>query len=113
MSPGFRITDATLDVLQVLVHEGGDLYGLKIAKAAERPTGSVFPILAKLEDCGWVTSEWETSDPAARGPRRRFYQLSPDGLVEARQLLIQRRGGTARSRPQLSPVPRTRWEGGR
>ena len=113
MGPGFRITDATLDVLEVLLLESGDLYGLKIAKAAGRPTGSVFPILAKLEDCGWVTSEWEAGDPAARGPRRRFYQLSPDGLVQARHLLAQRRGGTARSRPGLSPAPRPRLEGGR
>lgn len=113
MSSGFRITDATLDVLEVLVHEPGDLYGLKIAKVAGRPTGSVFPILAKLEDCGWVTSEWEAGDPVTRGPRRRFYQLSPDGLAQARQVLIQRRGGTVRSRPQTSLAPRPRWEGGR
>ncbi|MGH3405187.1 MAG: PadR family transcriptional regulator [Streptosporangiaceae bacterium] len=113
MSPGFRITDATLDVLEVLLHESEDLYGLKIAKAAGRPTGSVFPILAKLEDCGWVTSEWEDGDPAARGPRRRFYQLSPDGLVQARQLFAKRRGRAVRSRPGPSPAPRPRWEGGR
>lgn len=113
MSPGFRITDATLDVLEVLLHERGDLYGLRIAKAAGRPTGSVFPILAKLEDCGWVTSEWEAGDPAVRGPRRRFYQLSPDGLVQARQVLNARRSGVVRSRPSLSPAPRPRLEGGR
>jgi PadR family transcriptional regulator, regulatory protein PadR len=113
VGPGFRVTDATLDVLEVLLHGVGDLYGLKIAKAAGRPTGSVFPILAKLEGCGWVTSEWETGDPATRGPRRRFYQLSPDGLVQARQLLVQRRDSPARSRPQLAPAPRPGWEGGR
>ena len=102
MSPGFRVTDATLDVLEVLLQNSDDLYGLKIAKAARRPTGSVFPILARLEDCRWVTSEWEAGDPAARGPRRRFYRLSPDGLVQARQLLAQRRGSPARPRPRLT-----------
>jgi PadR family transcriptional regulator, regulatory protein PadR len=113
VASGFRVTDATLDVLEVLLHGGGDLYGLKIAKAAGRPTGSVFPILAKLEDCGWVASEWETGDRAARGPRRRFYELSPDGLIQARQLLTERRGTVARSRPRLDPVPRPGWEGSR
>ncbi len=88
----FRVTDATLDVLEVLVGPEGDLYGLKIAKAIGRPTGSVFPILARLEDCGWVISEWEASDPAARGPRRRFYRLTPDGLVCARNLLAEPAG---------------------
>jgi len=113
VASGFRVTDATLDVLEVLLHGGRDLYGLKIAKAAGRPTGSVFPILTKLEGCGWVVSEWETGDPAARGPRRRFYELSPDGLVQARQLLTERRGTAARSRHRLGPAPRPGWEGSR
>jgi PadR family transcriptional regulator, regulatory protein PadR len=114
VSSPFRITDATLDVLEVLLGGDDELYGLKIAKAAGRPTGSVFPILAKLEDCGWVSSEWEAADPGARGPRRRFYRLSPDGLVQVRQLLAERRGQWAKARP----VPgqqrlRPGWEGGR
>jgi PadR family transcriptional regulator, regulatory protein PadR len=88
-----RITEATLDVLGVLIGPDDELYGLKIAKAVGRPTGSVFPILARLEQLGWVTSEWETSEPTARGPRRRFYRLSPNGLTEARAVLAERRKG--------------------
>lgn len=86
-----RITEATLDVLEVLLGPDEALYGLKIAKAAGRPTGSVFPILARLEQLGWVVSEWETGDPATRGPRRRFYRFSPDGLATARAVLAERR----------------------
>lgn len=110
MSPRFRVTDATLDVLEVLLQDSDDLYGLKIAKAAGRPTGSVFPILARLEDCGWVTSEWEAGDPAARGPRRRFYRLSPDGLAQSRQLLVERRGSLTRLRPGWTLAPHPGWE---
>jgi len=91
MGHGFRVTDATLDVLEVLLDGNDELYGLKIAKAAGRPTGSVFPILARLEQLGWVTSEWESGDPAAKGPRRRFYRLSGVGWLGARELLSQRR----------------------
>lgn len=87
----FRVTEATLDVLEALLGPDEELYGLKIAKAIERPTGSVFPILARLEQLGWVVSEWEPGDPSTRGPRRRFYRLSPDGLGEARSLLTERR----------------------
>ena len=86
-----RVTDATLDVLESLLGPDEELYGLKIAKAIGRPTGSVFPILARLEQLGWVVSEWEPGDPATRGPRRRFYRLSADGLTEARSLLAERR----------------------
>jgi PadR family transcriptional regulator len=103
MDLGFRVTDATLDVLEVLLGEDQELYGLKIAKATGRPTGSVFPILARLEQLGWVISEWESGDPAARGPRRRFYRLSGDGLPRARELVSQRR--PHRSLLPVRPLP--------
>jgi PadR family transcriptional regulator, regulatory protein PadR len=112
MVPPFRVTDATLDVLEVLLHPGTELYGLKIAKAAGRPTGSVFPILARLEACGWVNSEWEAGDPASRGARRRFYQLSPDGIVWAGELLAQRRAAPARRHPPRAAVLRPSWQAG-
>lgn len=109
MERKFRVTDATLDVLEVLLGPDEELYGLKIAKAIERPTGSVFPILARLEQVGWVISEWETSDPTRRGPRRRFYRLSPEGLAGARAVLSERRPTRRltgqRPLPELLPRP--------
>jgi PadR family transcriptional regulator, regulatory protein PadR len=113
VSPSFRVTDATLDVLEVLLHGGAELYGLKIAQAAGRPTGSVFPILARLEGCGWAASEWEAGDPAARGPRRRFYQLSPDGIAGAGELLAQRKAKPSRRHPSRPIALRPRWQAGR
>jgi PadR family transcriptional regulator PadR len=105
----FRVTDATLDVLEVLLGPDEELYGLKIAKVIGRPTGSVFPILARLEQVGWVISEWETSDPTTRGPRRRFYRLSPEGLAGARAVLSERRPTRRltgqRLLPELLPRP--------
>ena len=105
MGMRFKVTEATLDVLEALLGPDDELYGLKIAKAIERPTGSVFPILARLEQAGWVASEWETAE--ARGPRRRFYRLSPDGLSGARALLAERRPvrklSVRRSAPGLRP----------
>jgi DNA-binding PadR family transcriptional regulator len=102
-----RLTGATLDVLEVLLKPDDELYGLKIAKASGRPTGSVFPILARLEQAGWVLSDWEATEPHSRGPRRRFYRLSADGLPAARAAVSGRgaaRGaGGARSPLQLRP----------
>lgn len=100
MGYGFRVTAATLDVLETLLDPDEEMYGLKIAKSTGRPTGSVFPILARLEQLGWVISEWESSDPEVRGPRRRFYRLSGVGLAGARELVSQRR-------PSRSPF--LRW----
>lgn len=121
--PKFRVTDATLDVLEVLLTQDDTLYGLKIAKQTGRPTGSIFPILARLEEHGWVESAWETAERPERGARRRLYRLKGEGLVQARALLRERRGtevpptavGPRPSRQGPGPVPRRsiirpRWE---
>jgi PadR family transcriptional regulator, regulatory protein PadR len=107
MDPLSRVTDATLDVLEVLVGAEDDLYGLRIAQLAGRKTGVVYPILARLEDAGWVDSLWERAEPSDRGPRRRFYQLNPSALAGARELLKQRRGAIWQRSvsPRLSAVP--------
>ena len=109
MGRKLRATGATLDVLEALLLPDEELYGLKIAKTVDRPTGSVFPILARLEDLGWVVSEWEQGDPVTRGPRRRFYRLSPEGLAGARTMLEEHRAGrrTVGVRTAGSFVPRT------
>jgi|HubBroStandDraft_6_1064221.scaffolds.fasta_scaffold651535_1 PadR family transcriptional regulator PadR len=106
-----RVTPATLDVLEALMGPDEELYGLKIAQNAGRKAGSVYPILARLEEAGWVESSWEREERGERGPRRRFYRLVPDGLAAARALLAERRGGvrqrTGRAIPAGRPDPVT------
>ena len=87
-----RVTPATLDVLEALVWARDDLHGFAIARAVKRPTGSVYPILSRLEHAGLLESRWEFEHPEPGRPRRRFYHLSPDGLSIARELLEERRG---------------------
>jgi PadR family transcriptional regulator PadR len=79
-----RVTDATLDVIEALMDPDEQLYGLRIAQNAGRKTGVVYPILSRLEETGWVDSRWEAGERGDRGPRRRFYRLSRDGLGAAR-----------------------------
>jgi PadR family transcriptional regulator PadR len=109
--PEFRVTDATLDVLEVLLTQDDTLYGLKIAKQINRPTGSVFPILARLEEHGWVESAWETDSRPQRGARRRLYRLSPDGMPQARLLVRDRRGNKAHAHTGRKPHLRPGWAG--
>ena len=109
-----RVTPATLDVLEALMGPDEELYGLKIAQNAGRKAGSVYPILARLEEAGWVESSWEHEERDERGPRRRFYRLDPGGLAAARALLIERRGAvrqrTGKDVPARSPHPVTEFE---
>lgn len=106
-----RVTRATLDVLEALMGPDEELYGLRIAQNAGRKVGSVYPILARLEEAGWVESSWEREERGDRGPRRRFYRFSPEGLETARTLLTERRGAvrqrTAEGTPARKPHPVT------
>lgn len=60
-------------------------YGLALAEETGVRSGTVYPILARLERDGWLTSSWEPIDPAIEGrPRRRLYRLTALGEVAAR-----------------------------
>jgi len=71
-----------------LVDPGQQMYGLEIGYAAGLASGTVHPILARLEGAGWLTSQWEDVDPSAAGrPARRYYSLTGDGVERARWAL--------------------------
>ena len=80
-----RITAPTRAVLEAFLQDPEeDLYGLQIGAIAGLPSGTVHPILARLEGLAWVTSGWEDADPSQlRRPRRRFYRLTAVGLARA------------------------------
>jgi len=76
-----RMTMVTLRIVRVLLEDPtAKRYGLEICKAAGLPSGSVYPLLMRLEQAGWLTSDWEDVDPTTAGrPRRRLYQLTSEG----------------------------------
>ena len=58
--------------------------GADIAKQTGIASGTLYPILVRYEDAGFLKSEWERVDPAAVGrPRKRFYRLTALGQREA------------------------------
>ena len=81
-----RVTAAVAKVLAAFLAEpDADRYGLELMRATGHPSGTLYPILARLEDAGWVDSRWEEVAPADEGrPARRYYRLTPDGLAAAR-----------------------------
>ena len=104
----------TQAVLRVLLDEPlAEHYGLEVSKAAGLPSGSLYPILARLEQHGWVTSNWEKLDEREAGRRRRrYYQLTPDGAARAREALadtlrrLSPKPASPAARPALRPQPR-------
>lgn len=95
-----------LEVLLAEVASGKtvDRYGAEIGRLADLPTGTVHPILARLEGRGWVTSDWEDVDPSSAGrPARRYYRLSTMGIVAAREALARPHGATRVTSGVLHP----------
>jgi PadR family transcriptional regulator PadR len=88
-----RMTLQTLAVLQVLANAPlEEHYGLEICQAAGLAGGTIYPILARLERAGWLTSAWEEIDESAEGRRRRrFYRLTPTGIERTRHAFEEAR----------------------
>jgi PadR family transcriptional regulator PadR len=86
-----KMTLTTQRVLHALLDSPTDEhYGLEIMRATGLKSGSLYPILGRLEDAGWIEGRWEVIDEAAEGrPRRRLYRLTPDGVVGARATLVE------------------------
>ena len=65
-------------------------YGYDLMKAAKLPSGTLYPMLARLQQEGLVDSEWEAQRQDAGGrPPRKYYRLTAEGLRVARLELAQ------------------------
>lgn len=80
-----RLTHHTLKVLRVFMESpNAGLAGSDIWKATKMFSGTLYPILLRLEKAGWLKSWWEEVDPSEAGrPRKRLYQLTNAGYAKA------------------------------
>lgn len=74
----------------------GHRYGFDLMRATQLPSGTVYPILRRMESGGLVRSRWEREDAAhAQGrPRRRYYEPTASGrtaLADAQERLDAQR----------------------
>jgi PadR family transcriptional regulator, regulatory protein PadR len=80
-----RMSLQTLRVLEVFLENPTEqLAGSDLHQRCGIASGTLYPILLRLESAGWFVSHWETIDPSSAGrPRRRLYRLTPTGLRRA------------------------------
>jgi PadR family transcriptional regulator PadR len=79
-----------LDMLVLRTLLFGPLHGYGVAKAIRQTSvdaldiefGSLYPALKRLEQQGWIASNWEISDANRRA---KYYQLTPEGRKRLRQ----------------------------
>ena len=56
-------------------------YGFDIMDATGLPSGTVYPVLGRLERDGFVRSKWESQTVAQRDkrPPRKYYEITANG----------------------------------
>lgn len=96
-----RVTLAVAKVLGAFLDDpGADRYGLDLMKVSSHPSGTLYPILARLQKAGWIEAHWEDVDPVQAGrPARKYYRLTGEGAAAARVELANLRaqlGGDTR-----------------
>jgi PadR family transcriptional regulator, regulatory protein PadR len=99
-----RMTLQTQLVLRAMLADpAAERYGLELCAETGLPSGTIYPIVARLEQVGWVESSWEEpSEHVAQGrPRRRYYRLTEKGAEQARDALA--RVYRSRKQPRLGP----------
>jgi PadR family transcriptional regulator, regulatory protein PadR len=86
------VLQGTLDLMVLKTLEAlGPLHGYGIARRIEQVSenllqlnqGTLYPALLRLQQRGWIKSEWGTSE---NNRKAKFYQLSPVGR---RQLAVE------------------------
>lgn len=77
-----------LETLVLAVVEDQPLHGYGIAArleelgAGEVQGGTLYPVLKKLSNAGWIEADWSMGD---HGPAKKIYQLTDEGVVALRE----------------------------
>lgn len=88
MPPGSEVPYGTLDLLVLKTLASlGPQHGFGIARRIEQVAegalalnqGTIYPALLRLEQKGWISSEWGTSE---NNRKARFYQITKRGVKQ-------------------------------
>ena len=88
-SPDLDLLQGTLDLLVLKTLSWGPAHGYSVARWIQRLTddvltvgeGSLYPALHRLEERGWVESEWRRSE---NNRKAKFYKLTAQGRAQLR-----------------------------
>ncbi|MCG8466851.1 MAG: PadR family transcriptional regulator [Gemmatimonadetes bacterium] len=101
-------TDVLYGALQLLVLQTlssfGSLHGYALTRAIQRSSadalrveeGSLYPALRRMEQQGWLSADWGTTD---KGRQARFYEITPAGrkqLARERETWLRTTEGVRR-----------------
>jgi DNA-binding PadR family transcriptional regulator len=91
MAEKIRISGPTLKLLKLLLENPRQRRsGAEISKITRLGSGTLYPLLQRLEIAKWIEGDWENVEPSEVGrPKRRLYKLTQSGQVAATKELAQ------------------------
>jgi PadR family transcriptional regulator, regulatory protein PadR len=93
-----RMSPQTLLLLEALLSDARAWrYGYDLSRETHLKSGTLYPVLVRLCERGWLETNWDTSQPGR--PPRHLYRLTEAGLKEARAEFRKRRAS-----PSLNPA---------
>lgn len=82
-----RISSQTIAVLNALQKSSkGWTHGYELSKVTGLKSGTLYPILVRLHDEGWLEAKWEPSREQGRPPRH-LYRITAAGSSESKEIL--------------------------
>ena len=81
-----NLTPSMARVIKVfLENPGKPRYGFELMRITGQASGTLYPILARLQAAGWLAGGREDIDPHVEGrPPRRSYTITGDAVTAAR-----------------------------
>ena len=64
-------------------------YGYDLSRETALKSGTLYPILMRLNKRGWLETRWTTPESPGRPPRH-MYRMTGDGLRSAREVVAAR-----------------------
>src|ERR1700674_678531 len=102
MGRAIRLSSQTRAILSAFLERASQWrYGYDLSRETDLKAGTLYPILMRLSDAGWLEARWE--DPRSPGrPPRHMYRLTQDGRAGARAATTDAR--TRATRPIYNEV---------
>jgi PadR family transcriptional regulator PadR len=97
MAEDIRLSRSTLGVLAALLQSSSAWqYGYDLSRRTALKSGTLYPILMRLAERGWLETKWEFPE----GKPRHMYRLTADGRQRARVIAKERQAEIRQLMPQ-------------
>lgn len=90
MPKSVRMSQQTVELFRAFLAQPREWrYGYDLSRETALKSGTLYPILMRLNKRGWLETRWTAPESQGRPPRH-MYRLTADGLRSAREFVALR-----------------------